>query len=215
VLVASALFQQFPTGDHMRFSDLRDYLSGRENSPQLSVSSSSTALVVQGSYPTSVQGSLHGSDQGSYPGSTLGSTLEAVPDLYPVVDDGVIVGVTRNPNAELLQHPKTHAQNLLGMLMADKRYAGQPMTSLAIEQYYGELCRLTRSKRLPWMAVVRPFYRTLDAIYGNACYKGSKPEYFGSRTKRLRTCRIPTLAETQAAQAARNDPSVVALHQRG
>ena len=204
-------------------------LSSRDASPQLSSTSASTALVPYTSLhaspptslPTSVHGSDHGSDQGSVRGSIQGSTLgsSAVSALelpfHPVRDGGVIVAVTRNPDAELLHHPKTHVFDLLNMLMDDRRYAGQWMTSLALEQCYAELCRLTRSKPLPWMAVVRQIYITLDGIYGSACYKGSKSEYVGSRTKRLRTCRIPTRGEVLAAQAARQNPDVVALHQHG
>ena len=62
--------------------------------------------------------------------------------------------------------------------------------------------------------MARPFYRRLEAIYGEKNFRAYCYLPTGRRNKKARVLRIPTLTECEAALAARDNPQVVPLHQR-
>jgi hypothetical protein len=126
---------------------------------------------------------------------------------------GVVLELTAD--AFLRPTPEVHADALLSIMMHE--FGGKKATPRVIETRYLDGALAARLHPYPWQMVLLPFHRRLREIYGSKAYRGwaSAPVMGGTKV-RVRTVRIPTLGEFEAAQAARQNPdTIVAMHQRG
>jgi len=141
------------------------------------------------------------------------------PDYRPITYRGVVIAVSdvASEHPFIPRTPDTDARTLLAILM--RELGGEPATRRAIVERYCRLCWESGVPPFPWQMVALPFNARLKSIHGDRVYEGwtSVPDIRIGVARKVpaRTVLVPTLAEAEAAEASRQNPDVIALHQRG
>jgi hypothetical protein len=133
-------------------------------------------------------------------------------EYYFTSYNNVVVDLT--PHARPLPScPGDEAAEFIAILMRDSAFAGRWVTTRAVIKRYAVACKGV--KPYPWSKMARHFHRRLGAIWGEQEFRSWERVPVGRKEKKMRTVRIPTLAEAEAADLARQNPDqVVALQQR-
>jgi hypothetical protein len=129
--------------------------------------------------------------------------------FFPLTYKGIVVDLTTSTAP--LASPEDDADVLLRVLM--REFGGRPVTARLMRARYLTACDWPYA----WQMVSRPLHARLRGIHVDRVYKGWKSvPVAGERKVRMRTFLMPTQAEADAADLARQNPDqVVAMHQRG